>query len=168
MRCAKCQAENLADSLFCTACGAKMEVPCAACGGTNPAAAKFCRQCGASLSEPAAPPELASAAPGPAEVGERRQLTVLFRDLVGSTPLSQQLDAEEWRDLIAQYQQAAAGAVARYVGRDIELATLVDRWERAAEGEGQNVLVLGEAGVGKSRLVYWSSIRASTQMPLAL
>ncbi|HXQ21533.1 MAG TPA: hypothetical protein VN812_07660 [Candidatus Acidoferrales bacterium] len=38
-----------------------------------------------------------------AEVGERRQLTVLFCDLVGSTPLSQQLDAEEWRDLIAQY-----------------------------------------------------------------
>jgi len=41
---------------------------------------------------------------------------VLFCDLVGSTPLSQQLDAEEWRDLIAQYQQAAAGAVARFGG----------------------------------------------------
>ncbi|MBI3781910.1 MAG: zinc ribbon domain-containing protein [Deltaproteobacteria bacterium] len=44
-----CQAENLADSLFCTECGAKIEVPCAACGGTNPAAAKFCRRCGAAL-----------------------------------------------------------------------------------------------------------------------
>jgi class 3 adenylate cyclase len=41
-----------------------------------------------------------------ASSGERRQSTVLFCDLVGSTPLSQQLDAEEWRDLIAQYQQA--------------------------------------------------------------
>jgi len=49
MRCAKCQAENLADSFFCTECGAKMEVPCTACGGTNAAAAKFCRQCGAAL-----------------------------------------------------------------------------------------------------------------------
>jgi len=48
--------------------------------------------------------------------GERRQLTVLFCDLVGSTPLSQQLDAEEWRDVIAQYQQAAAGAVVRFGG----------------------------------------------------
>jgi class 3 adenylate cyclase len=48
--------------------------------------------------------------------GERRQLTVLFCDLVGSTPLSQQLDAEEWREVIAQYQQAAAGAVARFGG----------------------------------------------------
>src|SRR5262249_28157542 len=35
-----------------------------------------------------------------------------------------------------------------------EVGTLVDRWERAAEGEGQNVLVVGEAGVGKSRLVH--------------
>ena len=41
---------------------------------------------------------------------------MLFCDLVGSTPLSQQLDAEEWRDLIARYQQAAAGAVARFGG----------------------------------------------------
>src|SRR5262245_47335354 len=48
----------------------------------------------------------------------------------------------------------AAGRLTRFVGRDLELATLVDRWERAAEGEGQNVLVVGEAGVGKSRLVY--------------
>jgi class 3 adenylate cyclase len=41
---------------------------------------------------------------------------VLFCDLVGSTPLSQQLDAEEWRDLIARYQQAASAAVARFGG----------------------------------------------------
>jgi class 3 adenylate cyclase len=54
--------------------------------------------------------------PHDSDAGERRQLTVLFCDLVGSTPLSQQLDAEEWRDLIAQYQQAAAGAVARFGG----------------------------------------------------
>jgi len=54
--------------------------------------------------------------PAPATQGERRQLTVLFCDLVGSRPLSQQLDAEEWRDLIAQYQQAAAGAVTRFGG----------------------------------------------------
>jgi class 3 adenylate cyclase/predicted ATPase len=48
----------------------------------------------------------------------------------------------------------AAGRLTRFVGRDIELAMLVDRWERAANGEGQNVVVLGEAGVGKSRLVH--------------
>jgi len=48
----------------------------------------------------------------------------------------------------------AAGHLTRFVGRDMELGTLVDRWERAQDGEGQNLVVLGEAGVGKSRLVY--------------
>lgn len=49
---------------------------------------------------------------------------------------------------------AAAGRLTRFVGREIELATLVERWERAQDGDGQNVLVVGEAGVGKSRLAY--------------
>jgi class 3 adenylate cyclase/predicted ATPase len=264
------------------------------CGHDNPPHAKFCLECGA--------PVVSGESAVPA--GERRQLTVLFCDLVGSTSLSQQLDAEEWRDLIAQYQQAVAGAVSRFgghvakdlgdglliyfgwptareddperavraglaivdamaalndtlagskgtplavrvgmhtgpvvvadngevfgetaniaarvqaaaepdtvvitaatlrlvagmfvvedrgpqtlkgvhdpvvlyrvvqasgvrsrlavaagrltrfVGRDVELGTLIDRWERAADGEGQSIFVLGEAGVGKSRLVY--------------
>jgi class 3 adenylate cyclase/tetratricopeptide (TPR) repeat protein len=48
--------------------------------------------------------------------GERRQLTVLFCDLVGSTPLSQQLDAEEWRDVVEAYHRTAAAAVTRFGG----------------------------------------------------
>lgn len=55
-------------------------------------------------------------APQAGESGERRQITILFCDLVGSTPLSQQLDAEDWRDVIAQYQAAAAAAVTRFGG----------------------------------------------------
>ena len=39
------------------------------------------------------------------------------------------------------------------VGRRQELALLLDRWEQAKEGEGQVVLLSGEAGIGKSRLV---------------
>jgi hypothetical protein len=56
----------------------------------------------------------------------------------------------------------AAGHLTRFVGREIELATLVERWERAADGEGQNVLVVGEAGVGKSRLAYELRERLAT------
>src|SRR4030095_9193587 len=41
----------------------------------------------------------------------------------------------------------AGGRLTRFVGRDLELGTLIDRWERAADGEGQNVLITGEAGV---------------------
>jgi hypothetical protein len=48
----------------------------------------------------------------------------------------------------------AAGNLTRFVGREVELATLVDRWDRAQDGEGQNIVVLGEAGVGTSRVVY--------------
>ena len=47
----------------------------------------------------------------------------------------------------------AAGAPTPLVGREQELALLLDRWERAKEGEGQVVLLAGEAGIGKSRLV---------------
>jgi class 3 adenylate cyclase/tetratricopeptide (TPR) repeat protein len=47
---------------------------------------------------------------------ERRQLTVMFCDLVGSTQLSQRLDPEELRRLIREYQDACVEAVARYEG----------------------------------------------------
>ena len=48
--------------------------------------------------------------------GERRYLTVMFCDLVGSTAMSAQLDAEEWRDLVGAYLDAASAAVAEMDG----------------------------------------------------
>jgi class 3 adenylate cyclase/predicted ATPase len=47
---------------------------------------------------------------------ERRQLTVLFCDLVGSTELSGQLDPEDLRAVVCAYQEAAAAVVRRYAG----------------------------------------------------
>jgi len=47
---------------------------------------------------------------------ERRQLTVMFCDLQGSTTLSQQLDPEVLRDVIRSYQEVCAGAVGRFEG----------------------------------------------------
>jgi class 3 adenylate cyclase/tetratricopeptide (TPR) repeat protein len=98
---------------FCVDCAAPLGRRCAACGSDGPPGAKFCPECGASLA-PTARGDAAPPAPAPA--GERRQLTVLFCDLVGSTPLSQQLDAEDWREVIAAYQQTASRAVARFGG----------------------------------------------------
>jgi predicted ATPase len=46
-----------------------------------------------------------------------------------------------------------AAGLTPLVGREHELALLLDRWERAKEGEGQVVLLAGESGIGKSRLV---------------
>ena len=56
------------------------------------------------------PPTPASVAAAEA-AGERRYLTVMFCDLVGSTGISAQLDAEEWRDLVGSYLDVASAAV---------------------------------------------------------
>jgi hypothetical protein len=52
----------------------------------------------------------------PHDAAERRQLTLMFCDLVGSTPLSTRFDPEELRDEIRAYQNAVSGVVARYDG----------------------------------------------------
>jgi class 3 adenylate cyclase len=48
---------------------------------------------------------------------------------------------------------AAARELTSFVGREEELSLLMNRWERVLEGEGQMALIIGEAGIGKSRLV---------------
>jgi class 3 adenylate cyclase len=52
----------------------------------------------------------------PTPEAERRQLTVLFCDLVGSTQLSGQLDPEDWRAVVRAYQEAAAEVIQQYEG----------------------------------------------------
>ena len=56
------------------------------------------------------------AAPVAADAAERRQLTVMFCDLVGSTALSARLDPEDMRQVIHAYQDACSGVLARYDG----------------------------------------------------
>jgi class 3 adenylate cyclase/predicted ATPase len=75
----------------------------------------------AAISAPASAPAIAAAisvppAPATEVAGERRYLTVMFCDLVGSTAISAQLDAEEWRDLVGAYLDAASAAVAEMGG----------------------------------------------------
>jgi class 3 adenylate cyclase/predicted ATPase len=69
------------------------------------------------LSE-AVPPSSTPSAPRKAnEVSaERRPITVMFCDLVGSTSLAAKLDAEDWRDLVGAYLHAASTAVERFGG----------------------------------------------------
>jgi Adenylate and Guanylate cyclase catalytic domain len=59
-------------------------------------------------------------APRPADAptpeAERRQLTVLFCDLVDSTVLASQLDPEEWREVVRAYQDTCATVIARFEG----------------------------------------------------
>jgi len=50
-------------------------------------------------------------------------------------------------------EATASGRLSPLTGRDLEISLLQDRWERAQEGESQAVLLVGEPGLGKSRLV---------------
>lgn len=88
---------------------------CSNCGFANPVGFRFCGGCGVSLesSAPApVPAPLAAQRPEP----ERRQLTVLFCDLVGSTQLATRLDPEELRDVIRSYQAACTAVIRRFDG----------------------------------------------------
>ena len=64
---------------------------------------------------PTAPSEEVATSP-PVPAAERRQLTVMFCDLVGSTDLSQHLDAEDLRTVVRAYQESASQAIQRHDG----------------------------------------------------
>jgi class 3 adenylate cyclase len=85
----------------------------------NPAAAKFCGGCGAKLATGRDQTSITSLLPAtkplPAAV-ERRQLTVMFCDLVGSTALSTRVDPEDLCDVIGAYHRCAAETVAEFEG----------------------------------------------------
>ena len=128
MRCPSCSSDNPEGTKFCGECGGSFQPRCPQCSFENLPSTKFCRQCGTSLQEP--PTGSASreqsvahalagaprAAVPSAAAGERRQLTVMFCDLVGSTALSQQLDPEELRAVILAYRETCAAAVSRFGG----------------------------------------------------
>ena len=52
----------------------------------------------------------------PRDTAERRQVTVMFSDLVGSTALSARMDPEDLREVISAYQKCVAGTVGRFGG----------------------------------------------------
>ena len=67
---------------------------------------------------PSADVATASSAPSasPEDRAERRQVTVMFSDLVGSTALSARMDPEDFREVISAYQNSVAAAVGRFGG----------------------------------------------------
>jgi len=129
VRCPSCKADVPGGSKFCLECGAALLGRCPSCGNTNPASAKFCLECGHKLPsigvEAAAGSTIDAAAPQSSQTGsaERRQLTVLFCDLVGSTALSARLDPEDMREIMSAYHHRctevigkSGGFVAKYMG----------------------------------------------------
>jgi class 3 adenylate cyclase len=129
MQCLECKYENRLEAKFCGGCGMALEQVCPNCNAVVMLTAKFCDSCGALVGKEEPSPTSANRSLSEVHVGrvvseaERRQLTVMFCDLVGSTGLAERLDPEELRELLAQYQELCAnvinkfeGYLARYIG----------------------------------------------------
>jgi class 3 adenylate cyclase/tetratricopeptide (TPR) repeat protein len=108
----------MAKSWRCRCLAPEHPVICPSCGFAYAQAARFCAGCGNRL----------EAAADAAPEAERRQICVLFCDLVGSTPLSQTLDPEDLRGVLGSYRHACeavvlrhGGFVAQYYGDGVEV-----------------------------------------------
>lgn len=113
MTCPRCHAEVFAGMRFCGKCSAPLVLSCERCGTENPVNNRFCGQCGAPLPVAA---ENAGEVLSPLAVGELKRVTVLFCDIVGSTPLAERLGAEQMHELIRWFLDAGLAQVHRYEG----------------------------------------------------
>jgi class 3 adenylate cyclase len=125
MQCPKCSATARVGAKFCEECGTALPRACPACGMWVGPQARFCGDCGTALANAPAAPELVKvagpipASPTPMKAdakAERRQLTIMFCDMVGSSALSARLDPEEQREVVAAFQAACADEIKRFEG----------------------------------------------------
>jgi class 3 adenylate cyclase/tetratricopeptide (TPR) repeat protein len=144
MVCPACGDENPDGALFCGGCGASLAavVDCPECGAENPAGKKFCNACGRPLSgtgSSAGEGEGTQGGSGPASHrdprvrtpehlaekirdaradldGERKQVTVLFADVIGSMDLAERTDPELWRSTMDRFFTILCDGVHRFEG----------------------------------------------------
>ncbi|MBI4609543.1 MAG: AAA family ATPase [Candidatus Rokubacteria bacterium] len=129
MSCPRCQHQNPAGQKFCGECGAPLAATCAACGAPNPPGQKFCGECGAPLTPVGVAEKFAAPhsytprhlaekilTSRSALEGERKQVTVLFCDIVDSSRLAEQLDPEGMHEVMDRALRLMAEAVHRYEG----------------------------------------------------
>ncbi len=138
MQCRECSAELIAGKRFCHSCGAEVGLRCGACGAGLEASYRHCPDCGTRVDAGAPPPgedrlarlatnipeELAQKirASSPSISGERKLVTVLFCDLVGSTAMGERLDPEDFHDLLEKYLELVFREVYRCEGIVTHLA----------------------------------------------
>jgi class 3 adenylate cyclase/tetratricopeptide (TPR) repeat protein len=137
MKCPKCQFENREGIKFCEECGAKMELRCPKCGAEVPLGRKFCGECGHDLTLPSKPiPKELSFEEKLAKIqrylpkdltqkilaqrdrieGERKQVTVMFCDMEGFTPLTEKLGSEQMYSLMDEVYEILIHKVHDYEG----------------------------------------------------
>src|ERR1035437_2740294 len=89
---------------------------CDHCRASNQVGALFCSQCGLAFSQ-----KSPGGAGGATLHGERRQITVLFCDIVESTKLAAMLDPEEYHDIIRAFARCCTDVVASFEGHVSEM-----------------------------------------------
>jgi len=137
MDCPSCGHPIPSEARFCGGCGASTVavIDCPGCGTSNPSGQRFCNSCGHELSPitdgagvtpEAGRPERRSRLPehlasriragrGVA-VGERKNVTVLFADVMGSMDLAEQQDPEAWRQIMGRFFEILCDGVHRFEG----------------------------------------------------
>ncbi|WP_409363510.1 ATP-binding protein [Bradyrhizobium liaoningense] len=103
MLCPACQTETLPDDRVCRSCGISFALVCPNCRHPNLDAARFCGACGERLQQPA-------------PVGERKVVTVLFADIVGSTEMIGAGDPELALDRLPPALARMGEAIQQYQG----------------------------------------------------
>ena len=137
MKCAKCRFENPDGMIFCGRCGASLEKACPECGFSNPPEFNFCGKCGTkirasgesrtevvSLDRKLAqmqrrlPEGIAEKILSEKEKieGERKQVTVMFCDMAGFTPLVERLGPEESYNVMDEVYEILIHKVHEYGG----------------------------------------------------
>ncbi len=111
MKCCACQTELPNEAKFCNVCGEKLEIDCPECNRPNPPDSKFCLACGQRLATE--PPTVKSETIADAE---RKQVTALFSDLSGYTPMTERLDPEEVKEITGQFVDGVRAIVGKYDG----------------------------------------------------
>jgi len=135
--CSDCSHENTSDAGFCQNCGQQLMRECATCGRSNTNDALFCKHCGAKLdgvSDPGSESRLRSlqeTAPSALREkikatrteteGERKPVTIVFTDIVGSTAIAEKLDPEVWKEIVAGAHRRVGEAIYRYEGTIAQL-----------------------------------------------
>ena len=138
MKCQDCGHENAEDARFCSQCGHSLAYPCPTCGSLADPRDRFCSNCGTVLTGPPDPADVTptqqaaddlsrylpeelltkmrSARDGHAMEGERRTVTMMFADIQGSTAAAEQLDPEDWADIMNGAFERLIAPIYRYEG----------------------------------------------------
>jgi len=137
MKCPQCTFDNKSGKKFCIECGTKLTLKCPECGSEIEGTEKFCGECGHDLSTPSEPivkelsfdeklDKIQKYLPkGLTEKilsqrnrieGERKQVTVMFCDMEGYTPLSEMLGIEEAYSIMDQVYEILIHKVHDYDG----------------------------------------------------